>query len=423
MKTRVVVIGAGVVGLSTAWYCARRGFDVRVLERHPAQRDGCSFGNAGLIVPSHFIPLAAPGMVGLALKWMWRPDSPFYIRPRWDPDLWSWAWRFWRAATRTRVERAAPVLRDLLLAGRRAFEELARTTGDELGLQKKGLLMLCTTDHGMEEEQKIAAHARQLGMPAEILDAQQVHRLNPGLRLQIVGGVFYPLDCHLKPERFMDTLQRMAGAAGASFLWQAEVREWVTRNRRIQAVRLQKGQTLEADAFVLCAGVWSARLARQLGLRLPLQAGKGYSLTLPDPVQRPQMGCICTEARVAVTPMNGTLRVGGTMELTGTDPTINPVRVRGIVRSFCRYFPDFQPEHFDRIQPWAGLRPCSPDGLPYLGRPAAWENLWIATGHAMLGLSLGPVSGQCIADDIAGSAPEPLSPLLAPDRYHQHSTP
>lgn len=418
MKTRVVIVGAGVIGLSTAWYCLRRGLDVCLLDRLGPERDGCSFGNAGLIVPSHFIPLAAPGMVRLALKWMLRPDSPFYVRPRWDPGLWSWAWRFWRAATRTHVQRAAPVLRDLLLGSRKAFEELAATAGTELGLEKRGLLMLCATAHGLEEEAKAVAQARDLGMPAEVLDAEQVRRMNPGVQLQIIGAAFYPMDCHLKPERFMATLQRMCSDAGAGFLWQAEMDDWVVRSNRIRGVRLRDGRTVEGDAFVLSAGVWSAELAAKLGLRLPLQGGKGYSLTLPTPRQRPQMGCLCTEARVAVTPMNGALRVGGTMELVGADASINPVRVRGIVRSFCRYFPDFRPEDFARIPPWAGLRPCSPDGLPYLGRPAGWENLWIATGHAMLGLSLGPATGQWVAEAIAGEHSESAPPLLAPDRYH-----
>lgn len=418
MKPRVVIVGAGVIGLSAAWYCARRGFEVRVLERNGAQRDGCSFGNAGLIVPSHFVPLAAPGMVRLALKWMFQPDSPFYVRPRWDPELWSWGWRFWRAATRAHVRRAAPVLRDLHLASRRAFEELAETAGAELGLEKQGLLMLCSTEHGLEEEAKAAAQARGLEIPAEVLDADQVRKRNPDLQLRTVGGVFYPLDCHLRPERFMAALQRLAEAAGVQFLWQAEVRDWSVHGNRIRGVRLRDGSTVDGDAFVLCAGVWSADLARGLGLRLPLQPGKGYSLTLTAPRRRPRMGCICTEARVAVTPMNGALRVGGTMELSGNDPSIQPVRVRGIVNAFCRYFTDFQPADFQGVTPWAGLRPCSPDGLPYLGRPAGWENLWIAAGHAMLGLSLGPVTGQWIADAIAGRTPVVTSPLLAPDRYN-----
>src|SRR5512133_2960715 len=139
----VVVIGAGVIGLSAAYYCARRGHRVTVIGREPERRDGCSFGNAGMVVPSHFVPLAAPGMVALGLKWMWNPQSPFYIKPRWDRELWSWAWRFYRAANAAHVRRSAPLLRDLSLGSRACFEELAALTGNGFGLVKKGLLMLC----------------------------------------------------------------------------------------------------------------------------------------------------------------------------------------------------------------------------------------------------------------------------------------
>src|ERR1043165_3216997 len=164
MSKRVVVIGGGVIGLSTAYYCARRGFDVTVVERQPSHRDGCSFGNAGMDVPSRFIPLAAPGMIALGLKWMWNPASPFYIKPRLDAGLVGWGMKFWRAATAEHVRLAAPLIRDLSLASRECFEELAALPGEDFGLVKKGLLMLCRTDHGLEEESRNAAQADALGI-------------------------------------------------------------------------------------------------------------------------------------------------------------------------------------------------------------------------------------------------------------------
>src|SRR6187402_2793550 len=173
MSKRVVIIGSGVIGLCTAYYCARRGFNVTVVERKPAQRDGCSFGNAGMIVPSHFIPLAAPGMVALGLKWMWNPASPFYIKPRLDPDLLDWGWKFWRAANEEHVRRSAPLIRDLSLTSRACFEEFAALPDTDFGLVKKGLLMLCKSEHTLHEEGKMAEQARSLGVPAEVLDAKQ----------------------------------------------------------------------------------------------------------------------------------------------------------------------------------------------------------------------------------------------------------
>jgi D-amino-acid dehydrogenase len=175
---------------------------------------------------------------------------------------------------------------------------------------------------------------------------------------------------------------------------------------------------IEADEFLLCAGSWSTGLARQLGLRLPMQPGKGYSLTLPHPRQAPRHCAILSEARVAVSPINGTLRFGGTMELAGLNEDINPVRVRGIAEAASRYYPEFTPQDFAGIRPWRGLRPCSPDGLPYIGRPRALSNLVVATGHAMLGVTLGPITGRLCAQIVSGERPGVDLAALSPDRYH-----
>jgi len=419
MSKRVVIIGSGVIGLCTAYYCARRGFNVTVVERKSAQRDGCSFGNAGMIVPSHFIPLAAPGMVALGLKWMWNPASPFYIKPRLDADLLDWGWKFWRAANEEHVRRSAPLIRDLSLASRACFEEFAALPDTDFGLVKKGLLMLCKSEHTLHEEAKMAERARALGVPAEVLDAKQTAALDPGARLDIAGSIHFPLDCHLTTDRFMAALQSQLDKLGVTFLWNSEfVSANLSNSRVVQTIKTSTGQEIEADEFVVCGGSWSPELAQKFDLRIPMQAGKGYSLTLPKPRQLPQICSICTEARVAVTPMGEKLRVGGTMEIAGLNEDINPVRVRGIIDSFCRYFSEFQPKDFEGIQPWRGLRPCSPDGLPYMGRTAKFTNLSLATGHGMMGLSLGPVTGKLMAEILSGEKPKTDITMLSPDRYN-----
>ena len=418
MNRRVVIIGGGVIGLATAYYCTRRGWDVTVIERRPAQRDGCSFGNAGMIVPSHFIPLAAPGMVALGLKWMWNPESPFYIKPRLSLELLDWLHKFWRAATPGHVQRAAPLLRDLNFASRAAYAELAALPGNDFGLVQKGLLMLCRTEHGLAEEAKTAAQAVALGIPAEVLDARQTAALDPGVRMSVAGSVYFPKDCHLQPGRFVATLQNELVAAGAELIWDREVTGWRRGlGTRLQAVRLNDGREVVADEFVLCGGSWSPGLVRELGVRIPIQAGKGYSLTLPRPRQLPKICAIFTEARMAVTPMGETLRFGGTMEISGLSEKIDPRRVRGIINAVGGYYPDFTPADFAGIAPWRGLRPCSPDGLPYLGRTAGHENLTLATGHAMMGMSLAPITGQLVAEIISGGRPALDLTLLSPDRY------
>ena len=416
MSQHVVIIGAGVIGLSTAYYCARRGLRVTVIERNGAEREGCSFGNAGMIVPSHFTPLAAPGMVALGLKWMWHPESPFYIKPQLSAELLSWAWNFWRASTKAHVERCAPLLRDLSFASREYFEELAALPGADFGFTKRGLLMLCRTQHALDDEEKVAATANALGVPAEVLNAKQTSALDPGVRLDVAGSVYFPKDCHFSPGRFMTLLQAQGAALGVKFEWNTEVTGLEKCGNHIQSAITSHGETA-GDEYVLCGGSWSPMVAQELGLKIPLQAGKGYSLTLLSPKVLPQICSILCEARVAVTPMNGSLRVGGTMEIAGLNEKISPGRVRGIVQALPRYYPDFSADDFTGIEPWVGLRPCSPDGMPYLGRTKKYSNLTLATGHAMMGLSLGPITGKIVSDIIAGDPPGfDLAPLN-PDRY------
>lgn len=412
MSRKVIILGAGVVGLCTALECARRGLSVTVIDRKPRRRDGCSFGNAGMVVPSHFIPLAAPGMVSLGLKWMWNPESPFYIRPRLDADLVSWGLRFWRAATRPRVEAAAPVLRDLGLLSRECFTSM----GLDFGLVEKGLLMLCKEERTLEEESHAAAKAKELGIPAEVLDARATAALDPAVTMDICGSVWFPKDCHLSPGRFLAVLEEELIRLGVVFHWETEVLDFDTASSSLKSVSTSRG-TIEGDAFILCAGVWSAETARALRLSLPLQGGKGYSLTLTNPPQLPDLCSICTEARVAVTPMEGDLRFGGTMELAGTDESIARRRVQGIIRAATRYFPAFAETDFAGIEPWRGLRPVSPDGMPYLGRTRRWKNLVVATGHAMMGLSLAPATGRIVADLLEEKEPEVDLVLLDPERF------
>ena len=412
MSKSVTILGAGVIGLSTALYCARRGMRVTIIDQKPRQRDGCSFGNAGMIVPSHFIPLAAPGMVALGLKWMWNPESPFYIKPRLDADLMSWGLHFWKAATKARVEAAAPVLRDLSLLSRECFE----TLGLDFGLVKRGLLMLCKKQQTLDEEAHMAEKANALGIPAEVLDAKATAALDPAVTMDICGSVFFPKDCHLAPGSFISAVEAELVRLGVTFLWETEVSGFKTESGALRALKTSRGE-IESDEVVLSGGVWSAQLAKELDLKLPMQAGKGYSLTLANPTQLPELCSICTEARLAVTPMDGALRVGGTMEMAGIDESITQRRVRGITRAFPQYFPAFEEADFAEVKPWSGLRPVSPDGMPYIGRTKRWKNLTVATGHAMMGLSLAPATGRIVSELLADEKSSVKLDLMSPDRF------
>jgi D-amino-acid dehydrogenase len=416
VSKRVLIVGGGIIGFSVAHYCALKGHQVTVVERGAAERNGCSFANAGMIVPSHFIPLASPGVVALGLRWMWNPESPFHVQPRFSSELLDWGWKLYRAATPARVAAAAPVLRDLHLASRTCFQEWAARWGNEFELVEQGLLMLCNTDRGLEHETQTADYARELGMPSEVLTPAAAAELEPNIRMAIAGAVYFRLDAHLTPGRLMAVLRRELQKAGVKLLHDTEVRGWLVDKARVGAVETSVGR-IEADEFVLCAGVWSKQLVRDLAIALPMQAGKGYSLTLDPAPVRPRVCAILSEARVAMTPMGRRLRFGGTMEITGIDETINPTRINGIVKSVGHYYPDVTPSHFEHASILSGLRPCSPDGLPYIGRFERFENLSTASGHAMMGVSLAPITGKLMAELISGEPPSLPSTALRPDRY------
>jgi D-amino-acid dehydrogenase len=416
MGKDVVIIGAGIVGLSVAYFALQKGHRVRVLDRGTPASMGCSYGNAGMIVPSHFVPLAAPGMVALALRCMPDPESPFYLKPRASADLATWAWRFYRAANAGHVTRAAPFLRDAHLRSRTLFQTWSEEWEEDFGFERRGLLMLCKTEHGLEEEAKTAAVGRGLGIPSELLSARDAMRLEPGVAMDIAGAVYFPLDCHLSPRKLMAALIGQLTDGGARFSWETRVEGWRERNGRISAARTSAGD-ISGDEYVLAGGVWSSELARSLGHRLPMEAGKGYSLTLEAPPRLPRLCAILSEARVAMTPMDRSLRFGGTMELAGVDTEVDLARVRGIAESVGRYLPEFPARTFRSVRAWCGLRPCSPDGLPYLGRWPEPANLVAATAHAMMGVSLGPVTGQLVAEILSDEEPSITLDLVRPDRF------
>jgi D-amino-acid dehydrogenase len=420
MPRHILIIGGGIIGLSTAYYARRKGHTVTVVERNGRVRDMASLGNAGMIVPSHLTQLATPANVRFGLRNLWNPESPFYIRPRLDPALISWGLKFIGSATAEKIERSAPVFRDLSMLSRKLYVELAEERDNDFGLQQRGLFELCNTAEGLHEEAHFAAYANKLGVPAEVLTPEEVRKLDPGVTLDITGAVYFPKDCHLSPDRLIVGMAQRLEADGVRFEYDARVTGWRCADGHVDGVIVSDAtgeRTLQADEYVVAGGVWSDQMARELGFSLPMQGGKGYSLTLPQPRETPQICALLTEARAAVTPMLGGLRVGGTMEIAGLDESIDPRRVRGILKSFCRYYTAFTPDDFAGVPVWRGLRPVAPDGLPYVGRVRKYVNLSVAAGHAMLGLSLGPVTGLLMSEILSGEAPSVDVTALAPERF------
>jgi D-amino-acid dehydrogenase len=409
----VLVIGGGVIGVCAAYYLAGQGQSVTLVDQVDVAA-GCSYGNAGLIVPSHSVPLAAPGALAQGLRWLLDPDSPFYVKPRFDFALLAWLWRFGAASRAGSMRRAIPVLRDLSQASLALFDELASLDGLEFGYQKKGCLLLYTTRRGYEGGLAEARLLNEFGVEARTLDAAQARELEPCLLPAVAGGVYFPADAHLRPADFVQSLAARAEQMGVRIWPRTEVLDFETSGRRVVSVKTTRGDIAPAQ-IVLAAGAWSPTLTRNLRLNVPIQAAKGYSITLKRPEPCPTIPLLLGEARVAVTPMGDVLRLAGTLELAGLALSINLRRVAAIQRAAQACLPGLA--QVEPLEIWRGLRPCTPDGLPIVGRARAYDNLIIAAGHAMLGMSLGPITGKLVAQLACGQQTDMDVHPLRLDRF------
>jgi D-amino-acid dehydrogenase len=411
-KTDVLVIGGGVIGVCAAYYLSTQGRQVTLVEQSEVGM-GCSYGNAGLIVPSHSIPLAAPGVLLQGLKWMLNPESPFFIKPRFDLDLFAWLWRFRATCNELAMRRAIPLLRDLNRASLDLYHGLMAQENLDCDFQQNGMLMLFDSEHGYHDGLAEAQLLADYGLRLKTLNAEETRALEPTAGSDVVGGVFFEEDAQLDPALFIPRLAECVRQYGGTIQTQTEVLGFEASEGRITAVKTSGGD-LQADQVILATGAWSAGVVRDLRLKLPVQAAKGYSLTYRRPKRCPRLPLILSEARVAVTPLKSILRFAGTLELAGFDLSLNWRRVEAIQRAAADYL--VETDRLERVETWSGLRPATPDGLPLIGHPPGLENLIIATGHAMLGVSLGPITGQLVAQ-LACDLPLTLD--LAPFRLER----
>ena len=414
-RSDVLVIGAGCIGVCAAYFLAERGARVTLLDQGDVCA-GCSYGNAGQLSPSHSVPLAAPGVIWQALRWMPNPESPFYIRPRASLALLSWMWRFRGACTADNVSRGMPVIRDLSLKSVELFDAFNAMDDVNFFYEKKGVLKLFRTEKGRREGVHEAGLLETIGLASEILDRAAVQEKLHGPETTAVGGLYFPTDVHIQPAEFVRAVARRAAEMGVQVRTSTEVLGLETKGRAVTGVQTTSGM-LGADEVVLAAGSWSPGIARGLGLNVPIQPAKGYSLTYDKPEGAPPLPVLLSEARVFLTPMGAGFRIGGTLELAGMDLSINQRRVNAIVRAADRYLPGLGVAGLRPLEVWAGLRPATPDGLPLLGRSHAYSNLFIAAGHAMIGMSTGPASGLLAAQMLRGEKPFMPTDVLNPARF------
>ena len=403
------------MGLSSAYYLTKAGYEVTILDKGDLT-DNCSYGNAGMIVPSHFVPLAAPGMIKQGVRWMFNNKSPFYVKPSLNPDLISWGIKFLKNANNKHVEDSAKPLTELSLLSKSLYKDLAKEPGFDFELTENGILMFYKTEKAGEEETHLAEQGRKLGLDMEVLTVAQCKALQPNLELDVLGAVHYRCDAHLYPQALMSALLRYLTAKGVNIVRNHEVTKIETSGPTILGV-FTGSQKWEADSYIIAGGSWSPSIAKLVNIKAPLMPGKGYSFMVKEPEKRMQIPALLAEARVAITPMNGSLRYGGTMELDKINKRINMNRVRGIVESIPQYFPNLHPEIPAEKDIWFGFRPSSPDGLPYIGRSDKYNNLVVATGHGMMGLSLGPATGLLVSEVIKGSKTAIDISAFSPNRF------
>jgi D-amino-acid dehydrogenase len=415
-KPNVLIIGGGIIGLSCAYYLRKRGAEVTVLEMNDVG-NGSSMHNAGYVCPSHFIPLAAPGVFTQGLKWMLNPASPLYIKPRLDLDFLAWSFRFARSCNQRVVQRAMPILRDLLLESQKLYEQLLRDETIDCDYQKRGLTLLFNSEKGRASASHEAEVSNKLGIQARILDRNGLHEMDASVEFVAHGGVHFPGDAMLVPAKFVKNLALLLEKQGVVIHRNCRVESFKREGGRIARVGTTSGM-FEADEFVLAGGAWSPLLARDLGIRMSLQAGKGYSITYKNPPLIPKLPYIFSERRAAITPFAEAIRIAGTMELAGISTTINQRRVEAILDAIPFYIKNIQRPESSKGEIWGGMRPVTPDGMPYVGRFKQVPNLIAATGHAMIGVCLAPVTGTIISEIISGESNKRDLSLIDPNRFN-----
>ncbi len=398
MGKQVLIIGGGIVGLSCAYFLHKEGHQVTVIDKS-AMDAGASYVNAGYLTPSHIIPLASPGMMAKGLKWMFNSSSPFYMKPRLDPDFIRWALAFNRSSTRANVEKAIPLIKDINLLSKELYG--AMHDSGELGdfqLEKKGLLMLYKTQKEGNHEKEVARRAADEGLEVTELSRAELDVLQPNLSEDIDGAVHYQCDAHTSPNEIMGQLKTYLQRVGVTIRIQEEVQNFEFEGGKISKVNTSKGN-YAADEIVMASGSWTSGLAKALGTRLLIEPGKGYRINVTRPLGV-TLPAILMEAKVAVTPMRHFTRFAGTMELSGINHRIRKERVAAIAKAAQNYYNNIEISALEMEEAKCGLRPVTPDGLPYIGRSLHLKNLTIATGHAMMGWSLGPATGKLVSEII-----------------------
>jgi D-amino-acid dehydrogenase len=406
--SRAVIVGGGIIGGACAYYLSNSGWKVTIIDRGEFGK-GCSHANCGFVCPSHVLPLATPGAVKNALKAMLSRNSPFSIKPRLDFALWCWLWRFARRCNSTDMMRSGKAIQALLNSSRALYDDWMRDEPLECEWQTRGLLFVFRSPALMEHYAATDRLLREhFAMPAKRYVGEAVNRLEPALKPGMAGGWLYESDAHLRPDKLMTSLRRLLANRGVAIREHCEMLGVSHSRKRATALITSDGE-VGGDAFVVAAGAWTPLLNKVLGCRVPIQPGKGYSITMSRPAICPTYPLIFEEHRVAITPMQSGYRIGSTMEFAGYDATLNRERLSLLHGGASHYLE--MPSTLQVREEWFGWRPMTTDSVPIIGPVPTAKNVWLAAGHNMLGLSMAPGTGKLIAELLNGEKPH-VDPAL-----------
>lgn len=411
----LVVIGGGVIGLSCAYFLRERGADVIVIESREGAH-GASLVNAGWVTPSLADPVPAPGLVRTSMKWMLKSDSPLYIRPGSMPGMSRWLFDFWRHCNERDFKAGGDACSELGRSTMGLFDRM-KNAGVEFEMHADGLLHAYTNTNMMEHDHAALAKIidSTITMP-DMMDGDAVRAFDPAIGDSINGGFWFDSDRSVQPASFTDGLRDWLTDHGVEFKTSTTVTGFERGGAGITAVQTTNG-TVKCDGAVIAAGVHTGAVSRLAGRPLPIQGGKGYCLNYsPSPVEA-RHPIYLHEARVAVTPFDGALRLSGTMEFSGINEVVRPERLGAISRAASRMLRNVSPDPGQATSNGSGLRPMAPDGIPVIGLLNGYSNLSVATGHAMLGLTLGPSTGDVVAELMTtGKTPDVIKPF-SPARF------
>ena len=401
-RPHTLIVGGGIIGIACAYYLTQVGRRVTVIDQGEIG-GACSHGNCGLVCPSHVLPLAEPGAWREAAKALLSPGAAFRIRPRIDPALWRWLWRFWRRCNHEDMLRSGRAIQPLLTSSMQLYHDLVQDESLHCEWQKRGLLFAYRNEKPCEAYGSVNdLLAAEFNEPARRLSGDELLDFDPALKRGLAGGWYFEHDAHLRPDRLINSWKSRLEQLGVRFLANHELRGFDVRANCVNAARVPDG-SIDAETFVVATGAWTPQLSEILGVRIPIEPGKGYSITIPRPATCPRIPMIFPEHRVALTPLESGLRLGSIMEFVGYDSQILPERLRLLTEGASAYLREFiAPSQTDQ---WYGWRPMTYDSTPVIDRCPGFSNVYLATGHNMLGLSMAPATGRLIAELVAGEMP------------------